>query len=126
MRDGDLVLQRIRHLVFSLRLALLNLGCLPVGCDTWLHGGVHFAPFPLFPYGVVFRLAPVLEAVSVFLVFLYSGRFFLLGGAGFRCWTFLAVLIHYVFFVLANSSLPSVLRHLGKGWVSFLDRLLAW
>ena len=97
---------------FSLRLALLNLGRLPVGCDTWLQGGVHVAPFLLFPYGVVFWLALVLEAVSVFLVFFYSGRFFLIGGAGFRFWTFLAVLIHYVFFVLANNSLPSVLRHL--------------
>ena len=92
-----------------------------MGCDTWLQGGVHVAPFPLFPYGQVFWLAPVLEAVSVFLVFLYSGRFFLLGGAGFRYWTFLAVLSTIVF-VLDN--LPFCATWEKK--VSFLDRLLAW
>ena len=81
-----------------------------MGCDTWLPGGVHVAPFPLFPYGVVFWLAPVLEAVSVFLVFFCSGRFFLIGGAGFRCWTFLAVLIHCVFFVLLSLVLLSPFR----------------
>ena len=83
-----------------------------MGCDTWLRVESTLPPFPCFPYGMDFSLAPVLEAVSVFLVFFCSGRFFLIGGAGFRCLTFLVVLIHCFFFVLANNSLPFVLRHL--------------
>ena len=31
---------------FSLRLALLNLGRLPVGCDTWLQVESTLSPFP--------------------------------------------------------------------------------
>ena len=78
--DGELVLQSIRHLV-SLRLALLNLRVrLPVGCDTleWSSR----CPLSSFLFGMDFSLAPVL-AVSVFLDFLSSGRFFLIWGGGF-------------------------------------------
>ena len=39
--------------------------------------------------------------------------------------TFLAVLIHCIFFVLANNSLPSCCAT-WEGMVSFLGRLLAW
>ena len=74
LRDGDLVLQRIRHLV-SLRLALLNLGRLPVGCDTWLQGGVHVAPFLLFPLRVGFLVGTCFRSCLCFF-----GIFFILAG----------------------------------------------
>ena len=64
------VLQRIRLLV-SLRHALLNLPVrLPVGSETFLQVESTLPPFPCFPYGMDFSLAPVLEAVFVFLEFI--------------------------------------------------------
>ena len=103
---------------FSLRLALLNLGRLPVGCDTWLQGGVHVA-FPLFPSRVGFLVGTCFRSCLCFFgIFLFwpvfshrRSRFSLLDFPG--CPHPLRF-----FFVLANNSLPFVLRHLGKGLLS--------
>ena len=100
---------------FFLRLALLNLGRLPVGCDTWLQGGVHVV-FPLFPSRVGF-LVGTCFSFGIFLfwpVFSHRrSRFSLLDFPG--CPHPLRF-----FFVLANKSLPFVLRHLGRGGSPFL------